>query len=117
MLSFLADEDFNGRIVRGLLRQRRELDLVRVQDVGLQEAADHAILQWAEDHKRIVLTHDARTMPTEVVKRHQAGSHIPGLFVIRRSAPIGICIADILMADACSDPDEWRDLVVYLPLR
>ncbi len=37
MLNLLADENFNGYIVRGLLRHRPALALVRVQDVGLGE--------------------------------------------------------------------------------
>ena len=35
MIRFLSDEDFNGRIVRGLFLQKNDLDLIRVQDVGL----------------------------------------------------------------------------------
>ena len=35
MLRFAVDEDFDNRIVRGLLRLRPTLDLVRVQDAGL----------------------------------------------------------------------------------
>jgi len=30
----LADENFNGDIVRGLLLRQPDLDIVRVQDVG-----------------------------------------------------------------------------------
>ncbi|MBX3054804.1 MAG: DUF5615 family PIN-like protein [Caldilineaceae bacterium] len=47
MLAFLTDENFNGDIIRGLLLQRPGLDLLRVQDVGLIEASDPAILEWA----------------------------------------------------------------------
>jgi len=36
MISFLADEDFDGRIVRGIERRLPNLDIVRVQDVGLR---------------------------------------------------------------------------------
>lgn len=32
MLRILADEDFNHRIVRGLRRKQRDLDIVRVQE-------------------------------------------------------------------------------------
>ena len=46
MLSFLADENFNNNIIRGLLRRNSDLDLVRVQDVGLIGAEDPAILEW-----------------------------------------------------------------------
>jgi hypothetical protein len=47
MLRLLSDENFNGDIVRGLLLRRPDLDLRRVQDVGLGEADDPTILEWA----------------------------------------------------------------------
>ncbi|MEH2448066.1 MAG: DUF5615 family PIN-like protein [Nostoc sp.] len=47
MLKLLSDENFNGDIVRGLFLRQPNLDLLRVQDVGLQEVADPAILNWA----------------------------------------------------------------------
>jgi hypothetical protein len=40
MLLLVADENFNNDIVRGLLRRRPKLDVVRVQDVGLSGAED-----------------------------------------------------------------------------
>lgn len=38
MIRLLADENFNGDIVQGLVQRSAELDIVRVQDVGLAEA-------------------------------------------------------------------------------
>jgi predicted nuclease of predicted toxin-antitoxin system len=58
MLRRLADESFNGDIVRGLLLRQPDLDLVRVQDVGLAGADDRDVLAWAAKNNRIVLTHD-----------------------------------------------------------
>ena len=40
MLRLLSDENFNGDIVRGLFLRQPNLDLLRVQDVGLREADD-----------------------------------------------------------------------------
>ncbi len=58
-----VDENFNGDIFRGLLLRHPNLDLLRVQDVGLREVDDPAILAWAADNGRILLTHDRATMP------------------------------------------------------
>jgi hypothetical protein len=44
MLRLVADENCNNDIVRGLLRRRPDLDLVRVQDIGLHGAEDPAVL-------------------------------------------------------------------------
>jgi hypothetical protein len=117
MVRFLADEDLNGRIVRGLFLRKSDLDLVRVQDVGLSGAADENILQWAEEKGRMLLTHDARTMPKHVRDRVVGGSHVPGVFIVDDLAPIGACIGDILLVADCSDETEWRDQIHYLPFR
>src|SRR3990172_5124193 len=57
MLRLAADENFNGDIVRGILRRNPKLDIVRVQDVGLSGADDPSVLQWAADQGRIVVAH------------------------------------------------------------
>ena len=56
MLRLAADENFNGDIVRGLLRRNPKLDIVRVQDVGLSGADDPSVLQWAAEQGRIIVT-------------------------------------------------------------
>ncbi|MGV2391146.1 MAG UNVERIFIED_CONTAM: DUF5615 family PIN-like protein [Microcystis novacekii LVE1205-3] len=43
MIRFLADENFNNQIVRGILRQNSQIDVVRVQDVGLSGVDDPAL--------------------------------------------------------------------------
>lgn len=62
MLRFLTDEDFEGRLTSALLDRFPELDLVRVQDVGLMHTPDADILEWAATEGRILLTHDRNTM-------------------------------------------------------
>ena len=61
MLRLLADENFNGEVLRGLLLRQPDFDIVRVQDVGLAGADDPDILSWAAANNRIVLTHDRTT--------------------------------------------------------
>jgi Domain of unknown function (DUF5615) len=56
MLRLVSDENFNGDIVRGLLLPRPTLDLGRLQDTGLEGVEDPAVLTWAAEHNRILLT-------------------------------------------------------------
>ena len=58
MLLLVADENFNNDILRGLLRRKPELDIVRIQDVGLSGASDPTVLEWAAEQNRVLLTHD-----------------------------------------------------------
>lgn len=62
MIRFLIDENFNGKIVRGLLVRKPDLDLLRVQDTEMAGADDPAVLEWAAREERILLTHDLATM-------------------------------------------------------
>jgi hypothetical protein len=47
MLALAADENFNNDIIRGLLRRKPDLNLVRAQDAGLSGADDPIVLEWA----------------------------------------------------------------------
>lgn len=116
MLRFLADENFKGDIVRGLLRRQPDLSVVRVQDVGLSGADDATILRWAAEEDRIVLTHDRATMPHFANERVLAGQPMPGLFVIPRRLSVREAIDELLLTAACSTPAEWSGIVLYLPL-
>ena len=117
MLSLLADENFNNQIVRGILRRRPEIDIVRVQDVGLSETDDRVILEWTAQQGRILLTHDVETMTRYAYERVQAGLAMPGVFEINRSIPIGVAIEEIILIAEGSFEGEWEGQVQYLPLR
>jgi predicted nuclease of predicted toxin-antitoxin system len=116
MLRLVSDENFNGDIVRGLLLRHPELDLCRVQDVGLEEADDPTILAWAAANNRIVLTHDQATMPDFAYTRVGAGQPMPGVFVLPDHLAVRQAVEELLLVEACSEQAEWAGLVVYLPL-
>lgn len=117
MLSFLADENFNNQIIRGILRQNSRVDIVRVQDVGLSEANDPTVLEWAAKQGRVVLTHDVATMTRFAYERIQSGLLMPGVFEVSRRVPIGLAIEEILLIEECSLEAEWERQVRFLPLR
>jgi hypothetical protein len=116
MFPLAADENFNNRIVRGLSRRRTDLDIVRIQDAGLSGADDATILEWAAQQGRVLLTHDVSTITGYVTERAKMGRAMPGVFEVKRTAPIGQVIEDILLLVECSLDDEWEGQIVYLPL-
>jgi predicted nuclease of predicted toxin-antitoxin system len=116
MLRFLSDENFNGDIVRGLFLRQPNLDLLRVQDVGLRELDDPAILNWAADNERILLTHDRATMPDFAYDRLSKGQQMSGVFLINDRMLIRQAIDELYLLNICSQQDEWKGIVLYLPL-
>lgn len=117
MAKFLADENFNNQIVRGILRQNQSIDIVRVQDENLSGADDPAVLAWAAKEGRIVLTHDVATMVDFAYDRVQSGLLMPGLFEVTRRVSVGLAIEEIILIAECSLEGEWEGQVRYLPLR
>jgi hypothetical protein len=115
VLRFLADENFNRFIVRGLRRRQPDLDVERVQDLGLSGADDPTMLAAAALAGRLVLTHDVSTVTLYAYERVAAGLSMPGVCEIRRSAPIGRAIEDILLVAICSHENEWEGQVLFLP--
>ncbi|MGH7966193.1 MAG: DUF5615 family PIN-like protein [Candidatus Binatia bacterium] len=116
MLRLAADENFNNNIVRGVLRQRPELDIVRIQDVGLSRADDSTVLEWCARERRVLLTHDVTTITRYAYARVQAGQPMPGVFEVNRALPLSQVIEDILLLAECSLEGEWEGQVRYLPL-
>lgn len=116
MLRLLADENFNGDIVRALLLRQPNLDILRVQDVGLAGVGDADILAWAAANDRIILTHDRATLPDYAFERLALGESMPGVFILNDGFQVGHATREILLMIACSEQQEWRDRVVHLPL-
>ena len=115
MLSLLADENFRGAIIRGMFLHQRDLDLVRVQDVGLQGQDDPTILSWAADNERIVITHDRATMPNFAYERIANEEIMPGLFVVNDRLSIKQAIDELLFYAMYTEQQEWNKKVLYIP--
>jgi hypothetical protein len=92
-------------------------EIVRVQDIGLTDADDPDILEWASNNDRIIRTHDRATMRHYAYARVALSVLMCGVFVIDDRMPIGEAISEILLVSACSEQSEWKGLVLYFPLR
>lgn len=114
-MRLLADENFNGAIVRGLIRRLPDVDLVRVQDVGLIHADDPTILEWAASEGRILLTHDVATVTRYAYDRVELGLSMPGVVEVIAAASIGQVIDDLELLILCSQSDEYEGQVLYIP--
>jgi hypothetical protein len=117
MISLLADENFNNHVVRGVLRQKPDADLVRVQDIGMTGTEDFALLGWAAEQNRVLLTHDVRTIPDTINKRLSEGLRVAGAILVPQPFSVAEVIGDLLVVIYCYDSKELDDSWLYLPLR
>jgi predicted nuclease of predicted toxin-antitoxin system len=116
MLRLGSDADVHGLIVRGLRQREPNLDLVRVQEVGLRTADDPTILAWAAAEGRILITQDRSTMTGFAYDRVKAGLPMPGVVIVSDQMPVGKAVEQILMIAICNALDEMKDQVIFLPL-
>lgn len=112
---FLADADFNRKIVSGLRRREPSIDFQTALQGGVLGRTDSEVLSIAARANRILVSHDMRTMPAEFARFKQSQPS-PGLIVVSQQTDIGLAIEDLLLIWAASTLEEWRDTIAFLPL-
>ncbi len=116
MLRLLIDQNLDHDILRGLIRRIPQLDAVTAIEIGMSEAADPELLRWAAQARRIIVTHDRRTMPAFATDLVRKGESLAGLFVVSRKLALNRVIEDLELMITCSGNDDWVNIIRYLPL-
>jgi hypothetical protein len=114
MLPLLSDEDLRGAIVDGLRRHFPDIDLVRVQDVGLIQSPDPRILQYAAEHRRVVVTHDRNTMVSRARDRIDSGQAMAGVVVVEQLINIGKAIQELGTLAQAGEPGDLDGQILFL---
>ncbi len=57
-----------------------------------------------------------RLLPKYAYERLEAGQPLPGLVIIPKQLPIGSAIEELAILLACSQPDEFPNRIIHLPL-
>ncbi len=115
-MQLLADENFNGDILKGLRRVMPDADIVRAQDIEIYQASDPELLEWAAQTNRIVLTHDVQTLIGFAYERVKQGLPMPGVIVVANRLPVGQAIEEMSVMIGASTLDEFENQVKYIPI-
>lgn len=116
-MRFLADENFDGRILQAIIENIDGLDVIRAQDTEVYQLPDAQVLAWAAAQNRIVLTHDVNTLINDAYDRVRGNLPMPGVIVVRRLAPLGQLIHDLELMIGASHMGEFVDQVRHIPIR
>jgi len=116
MIRLLTDEDFNHKILRGLIRRVPHLDFVLVHDAGLTSKPDPVLLKWAASKHRSIITHDENTMVEFAKQLMRQGEPMAGLIVVPQSLGIGHAIEGLELVVQSYTEIEMRYRIEYLPL-
>jgi hypothetical protein len=112
---FQADADLNAEIVAGVRRREPSIDFQTADEANLRRLRDPEVVALAAQENRILVTHDRRTMPrhfADFILHHSS----PGVFIIAQTVSVQVAIEELLLMWAASESEEWRNLIVELPL-
>jgi hypothetical protein len=113
---FLFDEDFNGHIVRGFRRRQPDAGARTAREAGLEGADDPTVLKWAAENRRLLVSHDRRTMTAAARGRIREGLPMAGLILFRQDCPVVVAIEELELVGEATATAEWRDVIAFLPL-
>ncbi len=114
-IKFQADADLNEDIVTGVLRREPSIDFRTATSAGLRGLTDLQVLEFAATEGRVLVSHDRKTMPRAFAK-FIVVRHSPGLILISQKADLLLAIESVLLAWIASEPEEWINQIVSLPL-
>jgi len=113
---FLADQDLNDAIVRGVLRLEPSIEFIRLRDIGLEQSPDEQVLRFAAREGWIAVSHDVSSMPAAASQLLAAGEAITGLLIAQQNDPTAPAIESLVLIWTASEAEEWSSLIEYLPL-
>jgi hypothetical protein len=112
---FQADADLNQTILQAAVRREPTLDFRTASDAQLRSVPDREVLARAATAGRVLVTHDAKTMPYEFGEFVQA-ERSPGLIVVPQHLPISAAADDLMLIWLATEAEEWVDRICWLPL-
>lgn len=114
-VTFQADADLDGRVLRGLRRVAPEIDIRTAADAGLAGLEDPDVLQIAAASGRVLVSQDRRTMPRHFA-HFSAAKWSPGVILLREAIPIPAAIEELVLIWTVSEAKEWTGRLVWIPL-
>ena len=117
-IRYLLDENTDPLFRAELLKREPELVVWRVDDPGAPASgtADPVILEWCEENGFILVTNNRRSMPRHLQDHLALGRHSPGILELNPNMGVGETIDELVLIWNVSSPDEYQDLLLYLPL-
>jgi len=113
--SFQADADLNHKIVAGLRRREPAIDFQDAHSGDVIGKPDPEVLALAAGQRRVLVSHDRRTMMAHF-RRFIQHQDSPGLIVVSQDLDIGQAIEELLLIRAATEVQEWEDTVLFVPL-
>jgi hypothetical protein len=113
---FLADEDLRHPIVKAVRRREPAVEFATIVELALAESNDSQVLEYANTHGWLVVSHDVNTMKASAEQRIATGLPLSGLFLVPQTRSTREVADSLILIWSASTLEEWQDRIVYLPL-
>lgn len=114
-IRYQADADLNQNIVTGVLRREPAIDFQTATAAKLEGVKDIEVLAIAAKEKRILISHDRKTMPSEFAQ-FIIDNQSSGVIIVSRRVPIETIIEELILIWAVSSAEEWINRIAKIPL-
>lgn len=95
----------------------RGVDILTAQEDDAGEFDDPRLLDRATALARVLFTQDDDLLK-EAARRQETGEGFAGvIYAHQLNVTVGQCIDDLELIAQATEPDEWANLVIYLPLK
>jgi hypothetical protein len=117
---FLIDEHLLGALPDAIVRHNRHarvpIDAVSVGGPAAppRGTADIDLLRWAQRERRIILTRDQSTMPTDFGRLLASGESSAGILIVRRKASLSGLLEWLMLMTECATVEEWTNRLEYV---
>jgi hypothetical protein len=113
-IRFQADADLKQAIVTGVTRRQANIDFQSANAAGLEGIQDAEVLAMTAQDRRVLVTHDRRTMPAEFGQFILSNSS-SGVLILSQSLPINKAIEAIILIWEASTAEEWLNQIMTFP--
>jgi hypothetical protein len=111
---FLADANFNQKIVAGLLLREPSVDFALPQAIIPERMKDPDVLDLANLSERVLASHDVTTM-ARCFDQCVAERRCAGLILVPERAPIRDVIDDLQLIWRLTEAEEWVNRMEWPP--
>jgi Domain of unknown function (DUF5615) len=95
----------------------RDVDVLTAQEDNAGEFDDPRLLDRAKELGRVLFTQDDDLLK-EAARRQETGEGFAGvIYGHQLNVTVGQCIEDLELIAQATEPEEWANLVTYLPLK
>jgi len=92
------------------------MNFLSAHRANLAGLSDPDVLTLAAEQRRILVTHDFRTMPNHFTAFLSRNGFSPGVFLLKQRLSVAVAIEELIFVWNLSDASDWENRILEIPL-